>query len=181
MNFKSLPLLVVFGLALGCTLPMVAKKGNKITVVKNNVAKAVSAVAESVQPEADIAYIMTDVYEFASPDVKLPELDYPTELPVVTQGLEKADKAIYKAFDAFKGGLNTVISTVKQPVVYKSAIVASIIALPVIVAVYVNNAQKNMIPAASNQSQEKLDAKASKLENQTLTSFVKKAKKALLF
>lgn len=181
MNFKSLPLLVVFGLALGCTLPMVAKKGNKITFAKNKLAQTVSTVAESVQQEVDIAHITTDLYDFASTDVKLPELDYPTELPVVTQGLERADKAIYKALDAFKGGLNTVISTVKQPVVYKSAIVALIIALPVIAVVYVNNAQKNMLGAAEHENQEKLDAKASKWENQTLASAVKKAKKALLF
>lgn len=182
MNFKSLLILVILGLALGCTFGMFAKKHNKVTFVPaSSAAQAVETVV-AAQPEVDIAYLTTDLYELGAQEaVKYPELDYSTQLPVITEGLEKADKAIFKAVDAFKNGLNTVISTVKQPVVYKSALVTSIIALPVIVALYVNNAEKYLSWSFPEESPEKLNAKQTKLENQTLASAVKKAKKALLF
>lgn len=136
MNFKSLSLLVTFGLALGVTAPAFAKKGKVAQIASHTHKNIVQKSAESLgslvtnQAEADIGHINFDFYDFASTEImKNPELEVPVTMPVATDLLEKADKAIYASFDALKNGLKIIKEeTERHPVV------TAVIVLPILAA-----------------------------------------------
>ena len=150
MNFKSLSLLVVLGLALGCSMNIDAKKGAKVANIATSLAhkqefqKAATSLGAALtnQVEADIGYITTDLYDFASTEaIKHPELELPANMPIVTNALEATDKAIYASFDALKKGLKVV----KRETIEKHPYITAGIVVPVVIAgimsMYLNNSE----------------------------------------
>lgn len=150
MNFKSLSLLVIFGLALGCALNIDAKKGIKVANIATTLSynqefdKAATSLGAALvnQAEADIAYVTTDLYDVAANEaLKHPELELPAQMPIATHLLEKADKAIYATFDFLKDGFNVV----KHETIEKHPYMTAVIGLPIVAAgvmsIYLNNSE----------------------------------------